>query len=344
MLNTIKPLISGLIISLISSTAQAAPGYMVQKITADHRDKPLQVRLWYPSAENTPLTVIGKNAVFVGEQVHQNAEPKTENAPLILFSHGSGGNADNMSWLAATLVEQGYVVAAPNHHGTTSGDSTPLNTVKLWERPADLRAVLDHLETTPINGVSLDMNNITAMGFSLGGYTAMALGGARVSKADYISYCDAHVGLWDCAWLADIDLPDMDQTTYEQDNSDPRITSVIAIDPALAQAYQADSLQQMDIPVQLINLGNKGDIAHGVNGESFIEELPNGTLEFIEDTWHFSFLGKCTKGGWVFIKAVGEDPICTDISDRTRDEIHMESSQKITEFLYQINGDKRTQM
>jgi len=38
--------------------------------------------------------------------------------PLIVLSHGTGGGAAGMAWLAETLASNGYIVAAVNHHGT----------------------------------------------------------------------------------------------------------------------------------------------------------------------------------------------------------------------------------
>jgi dienelactone hydrolase len=38
--------------------------------------------------------------------------------PLVVLSHGTGGGAAGMAWLAETLASNGYIVAAVNHHAT----------------------------------------------------------------------------------------------------------------------------------------------------------------------------------------------------------------------------------
>jgi hypothetical protein len=38
------------------------------------------------------------------------------NFPLVMLSHGTGGGAATLAWLAETLASNGYIVVAVNHH------------------------------------------------------------------------------------------------------------------------------------------------------------------------------------------------------------------------------------
>lgn len=78
------------------------------------------------------------------------------------------------------------IVIAPNHPGSTSGDSSPAKTLRVWERPADLSAIADQLDTLLPEGLSADTWNIGAVGFSLGGYVSWLLP-AQVSAYSNIS-------------------------------------------------------------------------------------------------------------------------------------------------------------
>lgn len=324
------------LLATAAATSINAAGYTTAPAPAAHRDAPLTAHIWYPAKDDGTKISIGQNAVFTGHAVHKNATPKDGAHPIVVLSHGSGGNAPNLSWIAASLADQGMIVIAANHPGTTSGDSTPERTLKTWMRPADQSALIDLAVAGLPNGIQADTARIASMGFSLGGYTALATAGARISQEDYMAYCEANYGKMDCAWFnnAGIDFNTIDTERYEQSHRDARVTAVVAIDPAVAQAYQADSLAAFDLPTQIINLGTAGDIPLAVDGATIQADLPSAQLEFVEGANHFSFLGECTGKGWLLIKMAGEDPICTETGSRDRADIHEELRRTIGRFLH----------
>lgn len=323
------------LLATVAATSLNAAGFTTAPAPAAHRDQPLKANIWYPAESGGEKIQLGKNAVFTGYPVTAGATAKDETYPLVVLSHGSGGNAVNLAWIATSLADQGMVVIAANHPGTTSGDSTPEQTLLTWLRPADQSALIDLAEAGLPKGIKVDTTRVASVGFSLGGYTAMATAGAQISQADYMSYCDANYGKFDCAWFnnAGIDFNTIDTARYEQSHRDPRVTTVVAIDPAVAQAYQADSLTRIDLPVQIINLGSAGEIPAAVNGATIKADMPSAQLDFIEGANHFSFIGECTGKGWLLIKMAAEDPICSETSDRDRAEIHAELQQTIGSFL-----------
>jgi predicted dienelactone hydrolase len=52
--------------------------------------------------------------------------------------------------------------------------------VHVWERPKDVSAILDEIMYNPQNYQFIDTNRVAMLGFSVGGYTAMTISGARV--------------------------------------------------------------------------------------------------------------------------------------------------------------------
>lgn len=95
--------------------------------------------------------------------------------PLVVLSHGSGGAAVNLAWLADALSADGFLVAAVDHHGNSSAEELlPEGATFWWERPADVTVVLDHLQKTE------NVRAVAVVGYSLGGYTAAAVLGARI--------------------------------------------------------------------------------------------------------------------------------------------------------------------
>ena len=318
----------------IAVSAQAA-GYTTTKVQAEHRDQTIPLHIWYPSESTDAEITLGNNAVFNGHQVRPDADPLPGAYPLVILSHGSGGNALNIGWIASYLADQGMIVAATNHPGSTSGDSTQLETLKVWQRPEDISAILDHFEKTKVAGLSPDMGKVGAVGFSLGGYTVLAAAGARVSKQSYVEYCTANASMFDCAWFADggVDLNTADQARFNQSNLDPRLTAVVSIDPALAQAYTSESLNAVDIPVAIVNLGGRETIPAPLDGTKLMPHLNEGALTYVEGAHHFSFLGTCTPIGQKILDGSNEGPLCVSVSARARSDIHDEIKTYVSNFL-----------
>ncbi|MFN9627691.1 MAG: alpha/beta hydrolase family protein [Planctomycetota bacterium] len=130
--------------------------------------------------------------------------PKTGGPyPVIVFSHGFGGNKDGFGPVGKHWASQGYVVIHPSHEDGLSrqgnearnsgGEAGVLrgrlgnlrndlnNTNKISGRVADLVLVLDKLEDLPSLAPGLkgkiDSQRIGVAGHSFGAYTAMLIGG-----------------------------------------------------------------------------------------------------------------------------------------------------------------------
>ena len=324
----------GLLLSLaLVAPAAADVGYLETSIEVDHRDAPLPLHLWYPAGPGTPAEAVGRNAMFVGAEAHPGAAPLEEPAPVVLMSHGSGGNAVGLGWIATALAERGMIVAAPNHPGTTSGDSVPARTVMPWERAWDMIAVLDHLRRDPPGGLVPDTGRVATLGFSLGGHTALRLLGARPSKDAFIAYCEGNDAL-DCGWLREggVDLTGIEAPLYEGSDRDSRVDAAVAIDPALARATLLESLAAIDVPVLLVSLGAEGTLPEAFDLAEIEDALPDARRHFVEGAVHFSFLGACRRLGKIVIGAMEDEPICED-PGRLRAEIHAEIRGVVGDFL-----------
>ena len=78
--------------------------------------------VWYPSTSTAQPKLIADNLVFIGVRAVPDAAPTPGKHPVVVLSHGYGGNWGKQAWLASALARQGYIVAAVNHPGTTSQD------------------------------------------------------------------------------------------------------------------------------------------------------------------------------------------------------------------------------
>jgi predicted dienelactone hydrolase len=320
-----------LILSLLmmSSAAAAQPlsGFDRLSVDAAHRARPLAAAIWYPAATTTYSASIGANQVFVGTQVEIGAAVQTGAHPLVIISHGSGGNIENLGWLAAGLVARGAIVAGVDHPGATSGDSSPRQLPRVVDRTADIAALLAQLTADPVFAPAVDRSRITALGFSLGGATVLAAAGARIDLSAVGAYCDRYGDdASECRFMArgGVDVhalpPEM-----AADMTVPGLTRVIAVDPALSHTFVPDSLANLP-PVHLIRLGTEDVIPPardiGPQGSNFAARIAGATMTTIAPAWHFSFLGLCTPEAPALLAGADEDPICDDPAEVDRADVH----------------------
>lgn len=319
--------------------AQSVAGYDRLDVRADHRADLLAASVWYPVGTPTYRGLIGDNPVFRGTPVFVGAGIAEGRHPLVLLSHGSGGNMDSLGWLASGLVEDGAMVLAVNHPGSTSGDSSPRRSLRLAERAADLGAALDALLADPAFAPFVDPGRIAALGFSLGGATALNLAGMRLDADAYADYCEALDGrALDCLFFArgGVDLRAL-PASFEADMRDPRITSAIAVDPAFTYAASGESLAAMTLPVLLISLGDgedrlpAGDV--GPDGSDLTGKLPDVRHEVIAPASHFTFLAPCKPAGSAILAEEAEDPVCDDPPGTRREQVHRAIVDRVAAFL-----------
>ena len=108
------------------------------------RDRPVKTEIWYPSLDTSQLSVSSEYP-FELPPTSKDAKMVDGKHPLIVLSHGTGGNRMSLMWLACELVGKGYIVAAVDHFGNTFDNSIPEHFVKIWDRPKDISFLLDVL-------------------------------------------------------------------------------------------------------------------------------------------------------------------------------------------------------
>jgi len=324
------------------STEQAKllPGFDRIKVSADHRASPLDAGIWYPSGGSSYQGKVGDNAVFVGMPVLQGPAVATGPHPLLVISHGSGGSYQTLSWLANELVYAGYMVLGVNHPGSTTGDSSPRRAIQHWNRPKDISASISALLADPTFGAQVDTQQISMLGFSLGGLSALSIAGARVSKEQYQQYCSRFGNkATDCQFFArgGVDLNSVSKEEFEADLADSRITRTIAVDPALGSAMLDESLKKIEQPVLLLNLGleqgRQVAVDIGPKGNQLTSRLASAEYQELVGANHFSFLGLCKQGAEQILIDEGEDPICYEENGRDRRQLHKDIASLIVQFL-----------
>ncbi len=134
----------------LHTAAHAGDDAGIRQMTAfsDERGRDLDLTVWYPAAPGGMPVVNGESVFFRGTPGMRDAPVAEGRFPLVVFSHGAGlaGDAHAMSWIAAPLAAQGFIVAAPTHPRNTGANRSAAETMKLWRRPADITATLDAIK------------------------------------------------------------------------------------------------------------------------------------------------------------------------------------------------------
>ncbi|PPE81973.1 dienelactone hydrolase, partial [Kaistia algarum] len=319
-------------------------GVKTLAVPSPARGRDLAVTIWYPATPGGAEIRVGESKLFRGAPAFADAPLARGHFPLILVSHGSGARIENLGWIANRLVAAGFIVAGPNHPGTTSGDSTPIDTPNVWERTADLSTLLTALTENPDWRDALAERRVGVLGFSLGGTTAMELAGATIDREAYARYCDTYPAMMDCIWFAGgkgyvdgkevpsqkVDLRQMDKSRFEHSNRDPRIASAVLVDPGMAKAFQPASLEAIAIPMHFINLGGPETVPPGVIADDLARLTPKGDYAQVQGAVHFTFLAECQVGGKALLVEIGEaDQLCDDGGTRPRADMHAELGDRI---------------
>lgn len=316
---------------------QGGAGITYGKAFAPARAEALDFHVWYPAQNGGRSITVGGNGVFFGTKAGRGAPAREGRFPVVVMSHGAGGNAGQFGWIASELAAAGFVTVLPNHPGTTSGNASAAQAVRVWERPKDITATLDALSADPEAFPFMDLSRIYAVGFSAGGYTAMALSGGRVDPDRLQHFCDdGKTGMSDCAFLerGGIDLHALDFSPAAQDLRDPRIQAAVIIDPGIINTLTEESLREIDIPMLILNLGTDDTIPRGVNAKDEAAIIPRANYAQIPDALHFSFLAQCKAKGAKILERGGElDPLCADRNGRDRAALHAEFVDRITAYL-----------
>lgn len=280
----------------------------------------LQVRIFYPTLDTAAATLQAANGVFAGFSAVQDARPAAGRFPLIVLSHGSGGNNASLAWLAVPLAARGAIVIAANHPGSTTGDSRPQTDLTLQIR--DLSQLIDHYLQAPAWRPYIDADNVGAIGHSKGGYSVLALAGAQVTRVSLTRYCQQMPQMPDCQFYqrGGVQREQTDNARLAARYRDTRVKWVVALDPGMSYAFTPASLQRISVPLRVVAAGYyiraTGSMTLGA------ERLPL-PVTVLKDAGHYDFLPLCQPTAQTILaqEEEGEAFIC-ETSAAERESVH----------------------
>lgn len=257
--------------------------------------------IYYPSSCKLEKKQIS-HGIWMRENYFKNqtCANNQEKHPLVIFSHGFQGDRFGNSWIAEALVDKGCIVVMIDHTFNTSYDHSDLFIyTSMWQRPLDMTELLTYLLEHPKWSKVINKDKIAALGFSLGGTTALWLGGIKADKEKFRQTIDDKYARWsDWPKYALETAKAVDWTKAEQSYKDERIKAVISIAPDLGEAFRKGGLKEADVPT-LIIVGDKDRITpKKENAEFYAKGIKGAELLVIDGAEHFTFMNKCSAIGF----------------------------------------------
>ena len=199
--------------------------------------------------------------------------------PVMVLSHGYGDtNVDSLE-IARSLAANGFVVALPEHIGSSKAYQEALEyglvdesfeALEFVNRPRDISFLLDTLEQQNAGEFQerLQLDRVGVMGHSFGGYTALATAGATVDVEQLQQQCNpaAEIGpelvniglLLQCRLLELESVPGALTALTSGELADERVGLVIAIAP-ITNLFGSQGMDHLKVPV--VMLGGAYDVA-----------------------------------------------------------------------------------
>ncbi|MGE4424050.1 MAG: alpha/beta hydrolase family protein [Pseudodesulfovibrio sp.] len=326
------------LLCLIWSAPALAGVGMAEAVFKDaQRGRTLKAHIWYPS-DGGPAARFAENAVFEGIDAVKDGPLRPGKHPLYVLLHGTTGNWRNLSWLAARLAEDGGVVCAADHPGYTSGDATPASVLRAWGQPLDAGFLAGEMLHSRFRD-AIDPAKVFAVGYSLGGYSALALAGARLDLRRYVAFCAENQDR-SCRYFqaALPGLTEQDFAEGAQDLRDKRFTAAVAIAPGFVEAFTDQSIKAIAIPVLIVGGGKDQNIPPSTHFYPRLPEFPRNVFyREIPGASHFSFMQICKPGALKILAEEDAEFVCMDYGSDRR-AIHDRLYQYIQEFLRQNAG------
>jgi predicted dienelactone hydrolase len=276
-------------------------GELTLNLSDSTRHRPIKTELWYPTMDRDSLNIKKTELPFVLEPTIRNAEFAVRRFPLILLSHGTGGNRFSLAWLAIALAKHGYIVAAPDHWGNTFDNKIPEYFIRYWERPLDISFVISQILMDKKLSQFVDSNRIGAAGFSFGGYTSLALAGAEIDCELLKNKANTLEG------KKEFTIPELGSLKKLIEKlscnnipsshlKDDRIKAFIALAPALGLGIgSAEQMRNISSPVLIVGAGNDQIAPVLTNAKHYSNLIPGSEYMELSGTGHYIFLNEGDK-------------------------------------------------
>jgi len=268
---------------------------------ADQTDeeRELNLSIWYPTNEQEGPAARYAN-LLNREEAIEDAEPAPlESQPMLVFSHGNGGIAEQNWFMTEFWATRGWIAVSPDHTGNTFRSGTEIDPEAAVYRPQDIRAVIDRMksldEEHPLSGRFSD--KIVMSGHSFGALTTLANAGADVAVDSLQQRCREGTAP---EGYCDTFNTEKRRALFRDGFYDERIDLAIPQAPAGAEIFE-EGLAELEVPTLHMTGGMDRTLPNSEEGDP-IWELMEGQEHRrvnIDRAGHFTFSNMCTLFGGV---------------------------------------------
>jgi len=294
-------------VALLQPAANAAEAGFRQMTVAASRadDKPAHFALYYPTPDAARVIAMGP----FPQTVAINGAPEPKVKGLIVISHGTASTETGFATLALALARNGYLVASVEHVGDTWQDQSMRATPVRYfaERPRQASRVIDTVLADPQwrARLALDAEGrplIGALGHSAGGYTVLALAGAKPVLSRLRTHCELEAALDPvlCKLSSSIGAASVPVDTSENGQeepvqADPRVRAVMALAP-MGVAFSAASLASITVPVAIYAGEKDTFLVPRFHAQWVMQNMQgaNTTLQVVPNAGHYAFMNTPT--------------------------------------------------
>jgi predicted dienelactone hydrolase len=294
----------GVLLGVALGTEAAPPssvGYRRIDVQDPVTGESFPVAVWYPTrAAPAPLFLTGSlsgcrlpamlcRLIAFEMQVASNAPPADGKFGLVVISHGAAGLSLNHRDLAMALTSQGYVAAAPTH---PRGKDNDISGVSVWVgRPKQVARVIDALVGDAELGPHIQRERIGVVGHSNGGYTALAVAGAKPSPAAIVAHCRRHPDdSRFCSSGGDATREAARKAGDLPDVHDPRVRAIVVMAPN-AVPFTDEALARVAVPVRVYGAERDDLTLVRYHAERLAKALsPQAEYVLVKRAGHFSFV------------------------------------------------------
>ncbi len=317
----VKIIFLGLVLAVLSVSSAGAVktiapdgpygvGVMIERVQVEGREA--RVIIWYPAEATDGKGYKFESGVRGAGVLDAAADLSGARYPLILFSHGIGGAADQSLYYCENLASAGYVVVSIDHldKDTVTEVISPSALYRMLKkipntpdeafgltmfttlyrdyfidmdfdlsyRLSEASFAIDRaLEINSADGSRLmgmiDPQRIGATGHSLGGFTVLVLGGIPLR-------CDRPGDLERECDMMNQDPMDLEfaccidfvRNMDPIEFRDPRVKAILPLGPAVFVPHLADVAPELDIPMMIIT------------GDALKLEAPFPTMKTLYDS------------------------------------------------------------
>ncbi len=211
------------------------------------------------------IQMSGQPRTFVADIYMPRVAARSATLPIIVISHGLGSGRAAFKYFAEHLASHGFTVAVPEHPGSSERQISALldgkaddvsNPKEFMDRPLDVSFLLDELSRLNLTDDHfkghLNLDQVGVMGQSFGGYTALALVGAKLNFESLKKGCNqSFAQSLNLSLLLQCQAQQLPKKDY--DFRDPRVKAAIAVNPMTSTVFGAEGLKGIQAPVMMIS-------------------------------------------------------------------------------------------